>query len=72
MQTYQIKQGKNPEYKVLRTESLKGNMLRAAKETGKETKIYYMQGITRTGKISKEVLMCFKFVSGKFIPVFSS
>jgi len=68
--TYKVNGGRNPEYVILRTEEMKPNQARLAKETGKETKIYYMQGITRTGRKSKECLMCYRFESGDFLKVF--
>ena len=37
---------------------------------GKESVTYFLQGITRTGKKSSEVIMCFRFNDGKFLKVF--
>ena len=68
--TFTVKGGNNPAYKVLRTEEMAPNTAKTAKENGKETTIYYMQGITRTGRTSKEVLMCYRFNGGAFLKVF--
>lgn len=70
METFKIKAGRNPEYRILRTEDMMPNTAKKAIETGKETKIYYMQGITRGGKVSKEILMCYRYNSGAFLKVF--
>lgn len=68
-ETFKIKAGKNPNYTIIRTEPILPNMAKNAEKYGKEPIIYYMQGWTRTGRKSKETLMCFRYTSGKFIKV---
>ena len=69
METYKIKGGRNPEYKILRTEEMPPKLAENAINYNKESIIYYMQGITRTGKVSKEVLMCYRYNNGTFLKV---
>jgi hypothetical protein len=70
MTTFKINGGKNPNYTILRTEDMLPATAEKAKQSGKEQTIYYMQGLTHTGKVSKEVLMCYRFNCGKFLKVF--
>ena len=70
MTTYKINGGKNSKYIISRTENMLPNSAKAAIQNDKEPVIYFMQGITRTGKKSKEMLMCYRFNSGNFIKVF--
>ena len=70
METFKVKGGKNPNYTILRTEKLLPNQAKAAKQNGKEDIAYFLQGITRTGKFSKEVIMCYRYKTGKFLKVF--
>lgn len=70
LETYKIAAGRNPNYTILRTEDMLPNQAKSAIENDKEPVIYFLQGITRQGRKSKEVLMCYRFVSGSFLKVF--
>ena len=69
-ETFKVKGGRNPQYTILRTEAMLPNTAREAVKHGKESVTYFLQGITRTGKKSSEVIMCFRFNDGKFLKVF--